>query len=82
MVSSMTPLEKLTFVFTCYDFDESGSLTLDEMTLSLKSTITGLCKISGGTPPGLAEFEAIAGLAFQACDKEPAGSIESKEFLK
>lgn len=45
MVSSMTPLEKMNFVFTCYDFDESGELSLDEMTLSLKSTVTGLCKV-------------------------------------
>ncbi|GMH72372.1 hypothetical protein TrRE_jg9544, partial [Triparma retinervis] len=84
MISSMSPIEKMQFVFTCYDFDESGELTLDETTLSLKSTITGLCKISGNPIPSLADFEAIARLAFQSCDKDPTNrlvTITSEEFL-
>ncbi|GMH54311.1 hypothetical protein TrST_g10520 [Triparma strigata] len=81
MVSSMTPLEKMNFVFMCYDFDESGELTLDEMTLSLKSTVTGLCKISSIPIPTLADFELIAKLAFQAVDKPVDETISSKEFL-
>ncbi len=82
MVSSMTPMEKMNFVFTCYDFDESGELTVDEMTLSLKSTVTGLCKISGIPIPTLNDFELIAKLAFQSADKETnGGTISSAEFL-
>lgn len=46
--------------FECYDFDESGELTIDEMTLSFKSTLTGLCKISGVPPPDEAELEVLA----------------------
>ena len=38
--------DKILFVFNCYDFDESGELTIDEMTLSMKSTLTGLAKLS------------------------------------
>lgn len=84
MLSSMSPLEKMQFVFTCYDFDESGELTLDEMTLSLKSTVTGLCKVSGNDIPTLKDFETIASLAFQNAEKDPAdpaSSISSEEFL-
>ena len=81
MVSSMSPLDKMNFVFMCYDFDESGELTLDEMTLSLKSTVTGLCKVSSINIPTLNDFELIAKLAFQSVDKSSDGTISSSEFL-
>jgi len=82
MISSMTPLEKMNFVFTCYDFDESGNLTIDEMTLSLKSTITGLCKISNIPIPTLPDFEKIATLAFKSSDLDTAtATITSTQFL-
>ena len=77
MISSMSPIEKMQFVFTCYDFDESGELTLDETTLSLKSTITGLCKISGNPIPTLADFEAIAKLVFLSCEKDPTNRLDT-----
>ena len=64
--SGMTPQRKLTFVFDLYDFSESGELLLDEVTLLLKSTVTGLCKISEGESiPSLKEFEDLARLALK-----------------
>ena len=72
----------MNFVFTCYDFDESGELSLDEMTLSLKSTVTGLCKISNLPIPTLSDFELIAKLAFAAAEKESDDTITSSEFLQ
>ena len=47
LISAMNIDDKIKFMFDCYDFDESGMLTIDEMTLSLKSTITGLAKLAG-----------------------------------
>ena len=32
-------------VFNLYDFDESAEVTIDEMTLMLKSTMSGLCTL-------------------------------------
>ena len=62
--SGMKPQRKLTFVFDLYDFSESGELLLDEVTLLLKSTVTGLCKISlGETIPSLKEFVCSASVA-------------------
>uniref|UniRef100_A0A7S3ZZI0 EF-hand domain-containing protein n=1 Tax=Pelagomonas calceolata TaxID=35677 RepID=A0A7S3ZZI0_9STRA len=64
--SGMKPQRKLTFVFDLYDFSESGELLLDEVTLLLKSTVTGLCKISEGESiPSLKEFEDLARLALK-----------------
>ena len=48
--SSMDIPDKVSYTFGCYDFDESDALTIDEMTLALKSTVTGLCKISQVRP--------------------------------
>jgi hypothetical protein len=48
--------------FRCYDFDESNELTVDEMTLSLKSTLTGLAKLTGQDVPDDLELEDIAQL--------------------
>ncbi len=70
----MSPLAKLQFVFTCYDFSETNGLTLDETTLSLKSTLTGLLKLttalsqSSSTPPSLSDFETFATLAFASAE--------------
>jgi WD40 repeat protein/Ca2+-binding EF-hand superfamily protein len=64
--SGMKPQRKLTFVFDLYDFSESGELLLDEVTLLLKSTVTGLCKISlNELTPSLKEFEDLARLALK-----------------
>ena len=48
--------------FRCYDFDESNELTVDEMTLSLKSTLAGLAKLTGQEAPDDLELEDIAQL--------------------
>ncbi|KAF1785127.1 EF-Hand 1, calcium-binding site [Phytophthora cactorum] len=45
MMSAMPIPQKLTFVYNCYDFNETGQLSLDELTLAFKSTLTGLCKL-------------------------------------
>eukprot|EP00644_Phytophthora_capsici_P008647 jgi/Phyca11/16520/fgenesh1_pg.PHYCAscaffold_20_\ len=42
MMSAMSVTQKLTFVYNCYDFNETGQLSLDELTLAFKSTLTGL----------------------------------------
>lgn len=48
------------YVFGIFDFDESGVLSVDETILALRSTISGLCKLSGVDPPLESELEAIA----------------------
>jgi hypothetical protein len=43
-----------------YNFDESGEITIDELTLALKSAAVGLAKITDDLPPSEAEVEAVA----------------------
>lgn len=68
--------DTLEFVLSCYDFDGTGRLTIDEISLAFKSTVTGMCKLegaggAGGVGPGLkacprdVDFEAAAMNAFE-----------------
>lgn len=68
--------DTLEFVLSCYDFDGTGRLTIDEVSLAFKSTVTGMCKLegaggAGGAGPGLkacprdVDFEAAAMNAFE-----------------
>ncbi|KAH9099538.1 hypothetical protein Ae201684P_018551 [Aphanomyces euteiches] len=66
LLSAMTIAQKITFVYNCYDFNESGEITIDELTLAMKSTLTGLCKLSiGKTCPTELVLEEIALYAFK-----------------
>ena len=64
VVSGMSRAQKIAFVFGVFDFDESGLLTVDEMILAFRSTISGLCKLSGLDLPPETEIERIAVGAF------------------
>eukprot|EP00602_Paraphysomonas_sp_CaronLab_P006133 CAMPEP_0185021562 /NCGR_PEP_ID=MMETSP1103-20130426/4257_1 /TAXON_ID=36769 /ORGANISM="Paraphysomonas bandaiensis, Strain Caron Lab Isolate" /LENGTH=2261 /DNA_ID=CAMNT_0027553167 /DNA_START=29 /DNA_END=6811 /DNA_ORIENTATION=- len=59
LLSGMTPEEKIAFIFAMYDFDESSVLTLDEMILAFRSTLSGLSKLSRVDPPTEADVESI-----------------------
>ncbi len=48
-------------IFNCFDFDEGGGLSIDEVTLALKSPLTGLSKICVGEKvPDESTLEMIA----------------------
>lgn len=70
----MNVTDTLEFVLNCYDFDGTGRLTIDEISLAFKSTVTGMCKLEGtgaDADAGLkacprdVDFEAAAMNAFE-----------------
>ena len=65
LISSMSFREKVEFAFECYDFNDNHEITVDEMTLAMKSTITGLSKLAGIVPPSELELEDMANDAFE-----------------
>jgi len=69
LLSGMTPEEKIRFIFAMYDFDETAVLTLDEMVLSFRSTLSGLAKLSKIDPPTETDIEAIVVLGFDSIRK-------------
>ena len=66
MASGMSARDKLEFVFTCFDFDGAGQLSVDEITLAFRCTLMGLCKITGEVCPCEEELEVVAMRAFSA----------------
>eukprot|EP01042_Synura_sphagnicola_P001496 gene1496-1726_t len=56
-----------------YDFDESAMLSLDEMVLAFRSTLSGLTKLSKIDPPTEAEVEAIVVQGFESGRKSRNG---------
>ncbi|KAH9157942.1 hypothetical protein AeRB84_000261 [Aphanomyces euteiches] len=83
LLSAMTIAQKITFVYNCYDFNESGEITIDELTLAMKSTLTGLCKLSiGKTCPTELVLEEIALYAFKKAGKHPDKCITLPEYIK
>jgi microtubule-associated protein-like 6 len=65
MVSGMEEEGKLKFVFNCYDFSEGKEVTVDEMTLAIKSTLTGLAKVAKFELPSLSAMEVVSKAAFR-----------------
>lgn len=71
-------------VYNCYDFNETGQISIDELTLALRSTLTGLCKLSTNIvcPTELA-LEDVALHAFHKAQKtSPDDFLTLPEFLK
>lgn len=71
-------------MYNCYDFNEAGQISVDELTLAIKSTLTGLCKLSTGVVcPTELVLEEIALHAFHKAQKNgPDDCITLHEFLK
>ncbi|KAH8053963.1 hypothetical protein JL722_9124 [Aureococcus anophagefferens] len=82
IISGMSQSQKITFIFGVFDFDESGLLTVDEMILALRSTISGLCKLSGIDLPPETEIERIAVGAFANAKSIEGSTIEKQLFTK
>ncbi|KAJ8602363.1 hypothetical protein CTAYLR_004254 [Chrysophaeum taylorii] len=62
--SGITLHDKLEFVFNCFDFDATGKLSVDEITLAFRCTLMGLCKLCKEACPLEEELEVIAMRAF------------------
>ncbi|CAM9765968.1 unnamed protein product, partial [Choristocarpus tenellus] len=81
VLSGMSISDKIRYIFGLYDFDESGVLSIDETILALRSTVSGLCKLSGIDPPLESEVESIALAAFkQSTDQQEEVNIDVDAF--
>jgi len=82
VVSGMSRVQKMGFVFAVYDFDESGRLTVDEMILALRSTLSGLCKLSGVDMPPETHVERVAVGAFENAKSIDGSTITKDDFAR
>lgn len=81
VVSGMTLIQKLDFVFRIYNFDESGELSIDELALAMKSTLTGLAKLTGTAPPIEADIELASHDAFARAQRDLAERVSRAEVV-
>ena len=81
LISGMSHEEKVRYIFGIYDFDESGLLSVDEMILALRSSIAGLCKLSGIDAPLEAQIEHIAIGAFDNIKSIDGSMITRDKFV-
>ena len=63
-ISGMRLHEILDFVLKSYDFDGTGHLSVDEVTLSLKSLSSGLCKLELSLAPKEEKIEHLVSTMF------------------
>lgn len=65
-----------------YDFDETGVLTLDEMVLAFRSTLSGACKLCNIDAPLETEIENTVGIGFDAAKKaaDASAALASKSM--
>eukprot|EP00940_MAST-03C_sp_MAST-3C-sp2_P003191 g3191.t1 len=82
LVSGMEIRDKIYFAFMCYDFDESDALTIDEMTLALKSAVTGLAKFSKDDPPLEVEIERFSEEAFFKAKIAKDKKLPKRKFVE
>jgi Ca2+-binding EF-hand superfamily protein len=64
-LSSMSIDEKAEFMFNCFDFDESGRISLDETTLLFRQALSGAAKASARMPPHEEAVQNIAAEIFR-----------------
>ena len=81
VVAGLSKTEKLLHIFNLFDFDESGEMTIDEITLLFKSTITGACKLSQIAPPNERSLELLSQEAFAFLEKDQDNCLLRQEFV-
>ena len=60
MLSMMTIKEKVDFIYSLYDFNGSGDITMDEMTILMRTLVTGCAKMDKKiSPPSTEEGEWV-----------------------
>ena len=80
LVSGLSKTEKILHIFNLFDFDESCEMTIDEMTLLLKSTMTGACKLSQIAPPDERSMELLSQEAFAYLNKSKDNCLTREDF--
>lgn len=80
LASGMDLIEKLLFCFSLYDFDHSGELSTDEVSLLLRTAVFGLKKVCKIIPPSPEELENTTKLIFADADRSNDAKLSIYEF--
>jgi Ca2+-binding EF-hand superfamily protein len=73
---------KISALFTLFDMDSNGSISRDEMTILIRASINGWCRMCNLSPPQLPTLLEYAKLAFKSADRQNKkdNKIEAEEL--
>ena len=74
LVSGMQPGEKINFIFDLFDFNESGQLDVNEVTLAFRASASGTTKLSAASIP--VKIEYIDQVAIEAFEISAPASLK------
>jgi Ca2+-binding EF-hand superfamily protein len=81
MLSKLSIREKVDMIHQLYDFNGSGDITIDEMTIMFRTVAVGCAKMDAKViAPPVAEIEDLAAWAFRKADRDNDGEITRAEF--
>jgi hypothetical protein len=73
---------KIDLIFNCFDFNNGGDISYDEMVILMSSALSGMVKLAKqGAPPDDAEMEKLTDNAFLDADSDMNGTIHKGEFV-
>ncbi|CAK4693061.1 hypothetical protein AeMF1_019343 [Aphanomyces euteiches] len=81
-------IERISFIFDLFDFDNTGCLTKDELMILLKSTVRGLSKATVGLGFQLAklcpmaQIEDLAAVCFRHCGLDATDDLRKDAFIQ
>ena len=91
LLSSLTMAEKAKFLFRQYDFDHSGTLSMDEVTIMFQTLASAAAKVDANHPVAVSqrhhvqlavtELEALVQGAFDLSGADDDGEISETDFI-
>lgn len=76
---------KLDFIFNLFDFDQSSSLSADELVMLMRCVLKGMCSLTG-LPLNLRRedyaLKKLAAEVFKFMDADNSGLVEKSEFIR
>lgn len=81
MLSKLSLRDKVSMIHQLYDFNGSGDITIDEMTIMFRTLAVACAKMDAKViAPPVAEVEELAQWAFRKADRDNDGEISRAEF--
>jgi Ca2+-binding EF-hand superfamily protein len=74
-------VDRLKFSFIMYDFDNSHTLNLAELTMMVRTTLGGMAALAGVPCPAIEDLHRVAKDIFEHADTNHDGSITLDEFV-
>jgi Ca2+-binding EF-hand superfamily protein len=74
--------EKIQFIFNLYDFDELGTITMDELNILMRTTCRTMAKIGSMNTPGGDDLQAYSLEVFKFCREDPDGELSLADFTR